>query len=486
MRNEAAIVALAAGLSVVAASFLLTEGHTWGDDFSAYVMQARSLVEGSPGEFVERNTFTVESSSWAFGPHAYPWGFPLLLAPLYAAFGPNLLVFKLLNLACYAAFLFVLWRWLLPRLGPVDRLLVVALFASCPGLLPYTDQVMSDIPFLLLSTAALWQIDRCTRGERRPAGLAVAGTLVLAATTVRTNGALLLPALLVADLVARGREETARDAVVRAAIPTAVLVVGSALWSLAFGSGDVSHLSVLAKASPSLVVDNVGYYLQLPEDFFGVLPSAVYYATLPFLAIGMVRGGLRESHLLVYAGLTVALYMLTPFRQGIRYLFPVLPIYVYFALLGMRAVASASTRFSRGLGAAADVFWCGVLVCFAWICVEYAGQNLATGRAVEGPFDAQSSEMFDWIESETPRDAVVVFFKARVLRMQTGRDAIMIDDYRDLARGHYYVFHKQAGAKYQVPLRDLQRPAIASRLRKRWENGRFVVFEIEGGGAARS
>jgi hypothetical protein len=35
----------------------LTTGHNWGDDFAAYIMQARSLTEAAPGAFIEAHRF---------------------------------------------------------------------------------------------------------------------------------------------------------------------------------------------------------------------------------------------------------------------------------------------------------------------------------------------------------------------------------------------------------------------------------------------
>ena len=53
------ILLTSAALSI--ASF--THGQIWGDDFAAYLMQARSLLDGTPGEFIERNAFTQKRPS---------------------------------------------------------------------------------------------------------------------------------------------------------------------------------------------------------------------------------------------------------------------------------------------------------------------------------------------------------------------------------------------------------------------------------------
>ena len=91
---------------VVFCLFLLRPGHDWGDDFSLYINQARALVKGEVQEVYRQNQFTVDNSAWqSFSPYTYGWGFPLLLAPLYALFGLSFAAFKLLEVVLYPGFL---------------------------------------------------------------------------------------------------------------------------------------------------------------------------------------------------------------------------------------------------------------------------------------------------------------------------------------------------------------------------------------------
>ena len=80
----------------------------WGGDFSAYIMQARSIFQFSTGEFLENNRVTVEQSSTWVGPVAYPWGFPVMLAPVYATWGLHLLAIKMVGVLFYLGLLVVM------------------------------------------------------------------------------------------------------------------------------------------------------------------------------------------------------------------------------------------------------------------------------------------------------------------------------------------------------------------------------------------
>ena len=82
----------------------LNYAHNWGGDFSVYIMQVRSISQFSTGEFIENNRVTIEQSSTRIGPVAYPWGFPVMLAPIYATFGLHLFALKIIGILSYLGF----------------------------------------------------------------------------------------------------------------------------------------------------------------------------------------------------------------------------------------------------------------------------------------------------------------------------------------------------------------------------------------------
>src|SRR5215813_1589407 len=174
----------------------LTNGHDWGDDFSGYVMQAKSITEGRPRDFIEANRFTIEQSSVPIGPLAYPWGFPALLAPFYAVFGLNMIALKSVGIICFLLFLLLLWSGFRKYHSDFWRLVLLCLFAINPMLLRFTDNILSDIPFLLVSTFSVLLIGRLVIERRRLISPAcdqlLLGAAIAAAFFIRANGILLL------------------------------------------------------------------------------------------------------------------------------------------------------------------------------------------------------------------------------------------------------------------------------------------------------
>ena len=132
MKAKYIVIALIFILYLFLSSSVLTLGHNWGGDFSAYIMQAVSLLDGSASEFIGQNSFTIENSDGTRGPINYPWGFPILISPVIYLFGINLMVLKSINILMYVLFLVCIYHLFAGRLSIVNRLVMLAFFAFSP------------------------------------------------------------------------------------------------------------------------------------------------------------------------------------------------------------------------------------------------------------------------------------------------------------------------------------------------------------------
>ena len=191
--------------------FLLRPGHDWGDDFSLYINQARALVKGEVQEVYRQNQFTVDNSAWqSFSPYTYGWGFPLLLAPLYALFGLSFTAFKLLEVVLYLGFLTGFYALIRNRIDRLAAVLIVAALALDNLYTAWTNTVLTEFPFLCFSVLGLLAIEsthRADRLARRPPGVGLlaallgTGALIGFTTNIRNEGVVLLGALAARQLV---------------------------------------------------------------------------------------------------------------------------------------------------------------------------------------------------------------------------------------------------------------------------------------------
>ena len=470
-------------LSTLLAFFLLTKDHDWGDDWASYLMQSIAITKGETQEFIQRNTFTMRASTHFIGPDAYPWGFPTLLAPLTLACGPlNIFCLKFINLIFFALFLWVFYALLARRLPPLESALLLAVFAFSPLLLKFEDILLSDIAFLFFSTLGLLLIV-----ERNTISPYLLGIVFFFAFFVRTNGILLVPTLFLAQaftyLQTRPRLSLDPKRILsNGLIPYFVFGLLTLANLILFPAGEASHLEHLSVLSLASLADNLSAYFAMPAYFFSDLPHAdiIYGLLLPFILGGLVLNYKRDIHLVVYLFLSYALFIVWPDQQGIRFLFPLLPLLVYFAYRGMEAASFALTERHPRLGLwFTRVFWLVIAAAFAWTSFGLARDNLAGGRGPYGNvFDPISLEMFEFIKSDTPAESVIAFYKPRALRLFTGRDSLLVDACDALPMADYIVLRKSRGAVDQVSPADVTTCNPSVQVTELFDNEKFVVYQV--------
>jgi hypothetical protein len=487
--------------SALLGSLLLTEGHEWSDDFASVIMQAQSIVEGTPNHFVEADRFTVEQSdNREPGSGAYRWGTPLLLAPLYRLFGFDILTLKSLNVACYVLFLIALAFFFREKHSGVYFLALIAFFALNPRMLLSLNDILPDMPFLLVSTLTVFLIGHIIVERRRlisrAADYVLLGLLLAVAFFIRNSGVVLvltaaatqiLSAILHApDASSKSFWKRLPSQVTRSDVKT-VLVHVSPYLSFAALTWVAYHLlphNISVQAPMSLETPSHGYFFALGAEFFAGLPhpNLVYAATFPFLAIGIVQGARADYHLLLYAFLTILFYVFSPTGEGTNYLIPLFPFYVHFLLVGLRWTSEAlEIRSTAAVKYVTVVLLMLVAVYFFGFSRDQALANIYAQRKMSsGPFAETSQDVFSFIREKTPPDSVIVFFNPRVMRLFTGRRSITLDKALDLPRGNYLCLYasrkKERGGELSENI--VGELVKGGNLRLMYANSDFRLYEI--------
>jgi hypothetical protein len=472
-KNEAIFLVLILLLSALLSLSMLTRGHLWGDDFASYLMQAKSLLNGTPREFVAHNTFTIEHSSYPPGPIAYPWGFPILLAPVLAIFGMKLLALKGLNTILFLLFLGVFHRLAKTRLVPRWSLFLTAILAFNPALLQAHDQILADIPFLFFSTLALLLV------EMKSKRTWLIGLVIFAAFSLRTNGLLLLAPLAVAQIQQFRSWTEAKKNWRQLATPYVVFGLLAVLWSVLLPGGQESYFSHFSMFTFERWLSNAWFYLRLPADLFKEvwLGPAFFWLLAILFFVGVIFNFKKNLPLLAYLVVSLGLFITWPETQGLRFIYPLAPIWVLIAAEGWKAAAEKlpaqkmSVARWIGLGAA------GLLIVFSVTASAQIGiTNLRNGRDINGPFDVYSQQMFEFIREQTPSDSVVIFFRPRAMRLLSGRDSFVSTECERLPLGDYLALSKKADDSLQLPEGDAQGCGLS--LMPVFENRRFIVFRL--------
>jgi hypothetical protein len=462
----------------------LTRSHNWGDDFATYILQARSIVQGNPSQFVEANRFTIETSTYVIGPIAAPWGAPVLLAVPYALFGLDIVALKSVNVVCYWLFLLVLWWGFRRHHSGFWLFVLVALFALNPSFhSTFMNRILSDIPFLLFSTLSIILIGRVVIDRARLVAPVVdhvlLGLAMAAAFFVRGNGVLLVATLATTHAIQAIRNRRAAPSAV-GAVPYLVVAVAVVVWKALLPEG--GYVPPSTPVSIRGVWRNLHYYLDLPADFFAGAPLArvVYGATIPLALVGMYDRMAVAYPMIIYALLTGLLYVVWPETSGLRYLFPVLPLFMSFVVAALETRHVGVPRWRRGLW---TIVRAGpaivVLLCFASASGAAVARNLA-GRNPEepGPYLATAQQLFAFVSRETDPHAVIVFFKPRALRLFTDRSSVAIGRADRLDVGDHVCLYLRQEHPNQVPREVVSRLQESGRLIPVYRNADFECYRI--------
>jgi hypothetical protein len=465
-------------------------GQGWGDDFAAYILQAKSIVQVDTQGFIKANSFTILQSYATIGPIAYPWGYPLLLAPVYWAFGANIFALKLVAVFFYEAFIALLY-WAYVRKNPsLWMWFYLGLFAFNPVMLMAGNEILSDLPFLFFSTLAIVLIDHLYRlndgqfsAQEWYLGFLI-GLSIAIASLMRTNGLLLLLALLAAQLFRFWQlpsqfKWTLKIPLLRTLMPYALFFILTYLAGKYFPEGGQSHLSELRDISLSQTWGTLKYNLGLLDDFF--LPPwgfTLYCLSIPLFILGVFTKARQHLPLFLYALLTLILYSIWPFRQGIRFLYPLLPIYFIFVMWGIIKVADTIKKWPnwKWTTAVLHLGFFGINIHFFMTSYFLAIGNISLqGPILAGPFGVPAKEMYTFIKQGTQASDVIIFRKPRAMRLMTDRSSLALNDAKALRPGQYVVLD---GEGESIKLHEaLEVDALIGK--KLFQNTQFEVYRIE-------
>lgn len=502
------------------------EGHGWGDDFSLYINQARSLVQGDVGQTIGNNHYAVDNSAWhTFSPYAYPWGVPLLLAPVMALngsvdpttgidYGPLKLVISISLLLGLFAYHHVCRR----RVHAIASVLLPFFFATTYWYVYHTDQILSELPFLMWVTVFLVWLDRTRERGVLLGGsrwhLVVLGALACVAFNTRREGLGLLVGLFAAQLVetvaatgpggGRERLRRRRSVDLRAlATPWITFIVATVTVQLVLPSDFLPRYTERDPAAETglhRIPDNIRIYKPLLGEQLGLKdPGPVEITAFhspwwgEFVLYGIVAAAImgillaiatrtRRDAGIVGAALGVTGAVLVAPFQDYRYLMPLLPFLLLFAVMGVsipiRALLGVSDKWPMLVGEVALV---GLILGGVPDTLNAYEYRSAWIGPQGGPQEPKTLEMWQAVRAETRGDSVIVFNRARTMELYTGHKAVQGGSISFIeGAGDYYVMYLEGdgspGTYSQYPLTDEE--AAERGFTEVWRNSGWVIFRI--------
>jgi hypothetical protein len=407
----------------IGAFYLLTirQGHAWGDDFSMYIHHAKNLAEGTPygktGYIYNPDLPFYYSYHAQIGPQTYPPVVPLLLTPIYYFLGMNLKAFKVGIIMTFILALAVFSQAFKIYLSPRWLAALIFILGFNPVFWQYKDNIVSDLPFILFAYLSLFLIQRADelRMSGNPARLYVilVSLSIYLACGTRSIGLLLIPCLLLSDLI-NFRKVTA-FAVQVVCLTGVFILLQNLLFHSDSGYTDhvgfniatvIFHIREYTRELSELWLNGYNKFLRLGLfAILSVFAIAGYYSSL------RRRIGCYELFFALYLAAIIAV----PVYGGLRFLIPVIPLYLLYSLVGIKDLF-------RGRENAGGLVFASLI---AAIVITYFGQysQLEFGPIREGIDKRETQQLFEYVVGNTKVDDTLIFRKPRALALFTGRNA---------------------------------------------------------------
>ena len=404
-----------------------------------YIHHAKNIAEGID---YNKTGYIYNPDRPTIGPKTYPPVFPLILSPIYTWFGLNLTAMKIEIILMFCMFLFVYYLILRMELPYKFVVLAILLIGCNPYYWDYKDNVLSDLPFLLWTYTALLIIlhaHQSNSSKRTHLLYSIfAGIIIYLTYGTRSIGILLVPCLFIHDAI-RYKKPTQFSI-----IATIIFLTFMLIQSFFFHS-DRSYLENLS-FNPMFLLQNLlfygKYFVEIWDNGYSVVLSAVLFTVFFILTIigYMDRIQSRITILEVFTPLYMGSLIILPYFQQ-RYLIPVIPLCVMYALIGITKFKFIQSREARR-------YFVSILIVAFFITYlgKYTKSNfdsidIGVGRK-------ESIKLFEYIRSNTDESDIFIFRKPRVLSLYTGRSAAayhLPNDEEEL-----WQFFRSIGANYLI------------------------------------
>jgi hypothetical protein len=381
-------------------------GHNWGGDFAQYLLHARQILGGQPYSSLP----IIHTPSNSIAPLAAPPGLPCVLAPVVALWGIQLTVLKVYMVGWFFLGVIMFWRVLIRHATPREQWLTMTLLLANPVFWNYKDAIMTSHVFVPLVYAALLCFERGSTATTRrdTTGWAIVTGLVMAlAYATRTTGLMLVPCICLYEWIHQ------RHLTRMSLVPVLCVVCAVAVQNM-WVPVEASYMSqLIAGRFWTHVGRNLLLYPYSTYNFWGngyshVLMWGVWAVMNSAVLMGYIFRA--RQHISIYE-IFFVMYILPILiweYQGIRYLVPIIPLYFFYAVVGLQRLARARWVIPAIMSA---------------VLVSYAGTYTTEehGAFTDGVGTPQAVAFLNHVRGHTPEDAVIIFRKPRVMALMTSR-----------------------------------------------------------------
>lgn len=499
----------------------------WGDDYAAYINQAIALSEGRFDEqarlnYIMHPSIMVEEAEK--GELVYVWGYPLILSLCYALAGfdrtlyTSIALYKLPSVLALAWLAAVLYPFYRKRMGKALSFMLTLLFCCCGEFFSFIDTLYSDLVFLFFAVLALYLSEKYSEQDTGKSRFALAfllGAVLWFMNEIRLNGIAILFACAVGQAIVliKKHRKLSKGETAMALLPYMILAVLTLVSSLIL-SPATGNNSDMERALLSLFISNLRYYFELIWHWLGLLMNSLFinplYSVLrriipiSFESLGLIKNILcalcavlalmgiildgirRNAHLSLLILVYIIFVSLLPYTQGLRYIYPLLPLVLLFIGCSLQRILS---RVGEMAGNSRILKAGGILV-FALLCFftvlprvsdigdneknESVTINSVADIYMQNAYSPAAIEAYNFIQQNIPEDSVIAFFTPRGLYLNTQRLSVKPGvNGHSMEEADYYLRYLLMG-EYEIF------PEPGEEFEPVFENSEFILYKKTG------
>jgi hypothetical protein len=431
--------------------------HDWGGDFALYLSQAKSLVE--------LNYWDYSGISRSYGNFLEPWGYPLLLAPVIFLFGINVVMLKIATSLFFILSLIVIFLLFNKKISNAYLLLLILVIGLNPNFFSFKEQILPDFPFLFSILLSIYLIQKVVVQRdpfvNYPVSYVIISFSIFSSFLIRYPGIILVLVLLLTEiisiLIAKNNgtpSDQLKPSYACMVLPyfifVALFIIHFYIFpvvSLLSRSSNMFNVSMIANFQ-SYVIFIINTYIPGFFQFFvynGNIQTAIliYAISLILFLIGIVILIKTDFLYVIFIACYSAIIISYTYFEY-RYIFPIIPFYLYFCLIGL---IWFSKQFTQKIGWKRDyLISISVLILLIILSVSgisYTYNNYTVhdfSQTNFGPDQKENQEIFNYIETHTTSKDAVIFFKPSVMKLYSGRNSTTVHDYNSIINGDYKYF----------------------------------------------
>ncbi len=454
--------------------------HDWGGDFGMYLQQAENIATGQD---ISTSYYLFNPDYAVLGPRHYPAGFPVLLSPLFVSENPDIeqvLFLMAIFMALYGFASFLFFRKKTSEIVAVG-LAFVLLFNH--WLLQIKTQILADLPFALFFVLSIYFLQQKKR-------LLIPAILTISfAILIKSAGWIIPVALLIETALnfIRKRAFSWKDEkgnlIIIASVAALLLTINKLILQIPGGTSlyanhfSISNLWGNINTSAEYLLKVTAQFMNPYNENFTAVTFILKTLFIAFMLLGMFRripNRVKTFDIITFAYLL--LLLIYPYHAaGIRFLLPVLPVLLYYAVEGIRMLSlETKTKKAMGIGV------------FLVIALLYLGPAIRMeqreSQVKDGPYTKESKDLFNFIERNTLPGDVFAFAKPRVLGYFTKRHSFAPNPKSNPEKVSLLI--NKNSTDYILIYKTLQQPALETyvhqqQLKPVYKKNGFELYQIE-------